>query len=105
MTDSKPTVHKFSDSGLAYDACQCNSQIKTGDTLLIGSERVVGLAWTWPVAVTPEFGRLHWPDPASDIDSLIREAGWSEQQVANAVAIAMARGFGVAASFRRWMQK
>ena len=52
-------IHRFDSTGEAYDACQCDERIKTGDVLIIESERVVGIADTWPVAVTVEYGNLH----------------------------------------------
>lgn len=52
-------AHTFSDTGEAYDACQCDDAIKTGDLLVIDREHVVGIADTWPVAVTPNAGALH----------------------------------------------
>lgn len=52
-------VHEFSRTGFAYDACQCDEQIQDGDILLIPNEGVVGVADTWPVAVTEERGCLH----------------------------------------------
>ena len=38
---------------------QWNDKIKTGDTLVIESEGVVGLADTWLSAITDEFRDLH----------------------------------------------
>lgn len=52
-------THEFESTGEAYDATQTEDAIKDGDLLLIPSERVVGIADTWPVAVTVEFGKLH----------------------------------------------
>lgn len=52
-------VHKFESTAEAYDACQCDDDIKTGDVLVIASEGVVGIADTWPIAVTAERGQLH----------------------------------------------
>ena len=57
--DGTNKAHLFDSTGEAYNACQCNSEIKTGDTLVIGSEGVVGLADTWPFAITDESGDLH----------------------------------------------
>ena len=53
------SVHWFESSGRAYDACQCSDAIKDGDVLVVESERVVGIAHTWPVAVTVANGELH----------------------------------------------
>jgi len=52
-------VLEFDSTGDAYDACQYDDNIKNGDVLLIPSEGVVGIAGTWPVAVTIENGNLH----------------------------------------------
>lgn len=55
-------LHEFASSGDAYNACQCSDDIKTGDILIIPSEKVVGLAWTWPIAVSTARGELHRTD-------------------------------------------
>lgn len=52
-------VHTFDSTGEAYDACQTDDNINDGDTLLIPSEGVVGIAGTWPVAISKEAGELH----------------------------------------------
>ena len=52
-------VHCFETTGEAYDACQCDEGIKDGDVLVIKSEGVVGVADTWPFAVTVKSGDLH----------------------------------------------
>ena len=49
----------FDSSGEAYDACQCRDEIKTGHILIVPNEKVVGIAHTWPIAVTVERGNLH----------------------------------------------
>ena len=49
----------FSSSGNAYDATQTDAAISRGAILLIASERIVGLADTWPIAVTQTHGALH----------------------------------------------
>jgi hypothetical protein len=54
-------VHQFESSGEAYDATQCDESIKNGDVLVIASEGVIGIADTWPVAVTIAKGELHEP--------------------------------------------
>jgi hypothetical protein len=53
------TVHTFRSTGRAYDACQCDDSIKDGDVLVVEAEQVVGVANTWPVAVTRRVGQLH----------------------------------------------
>lgn len=52
-------LHLFQSSGAAYDACQCDAAIQNGAVLLIEGEGVVGLAGTWPVAITVAAGDLH----------------------------------------------
>ena len=55
---------RFEDTGEAYDACQCNDDMKDGDTLICG-DTVVGIVGTWPVAVTKINGNLHsFSDPS-----------------------------------------
>lgn len=60
MTEaSPPTVHEFDSTGEAYNATQIDKTIKAGDTLVIKNEQVVGVAHTWPIAITQESGNLH----------------------------------------------
>ena len=54
-------IHFFGSTGEAYNACQCRDDIATGDLLIIPSERVVGIADAWPIAITAESGELHTP--------------------------------------------
>lgn len=51
--------HTFASTGQAYDACQCDQDVKKGDILLIPDENVVGIADTWPFAISKEHGQLH----------------------------------------------
>ena len=52
-------THAFASTGNAYDAVQTDETIAAGDTLLILDEGVVGVAMTWPFAVTAKPGKLH----------------------------------------------
>jgi hypothetical protein len=52
-------IHKFDTTGEAYDATQCDENVKKGDILIVESEKVVGIAYTWPVAITEAHGELH----------------------------------------------
>ena len=54
-------IHKFDSSGEAYDACQCDEDVCVGDILIIESEEIVGIADTWPIAITTANGDLHIP--------------------------------------------
>ena len=59
-------IHHFDSTVAAYAATQSDDQVNEGDVLIIESEKIVGLASTWPVAVTELSGELHhlegaWP--------------------------------------------
>lgn len=59
-------IHHYETTVAAYAATQSDDQVREGDVLIIESEGVVGLASTWPVAVTELSGELHhlegaWP--------------------------------------------
>lgn len=47
-------IHEFSDTREAYGASQC--YVDTGDVLYVPSENVVGVSYTWPIAITDEWG-------------------------------------------------
>jgi len=90
-------IHIFGHSGDAYDATQCNEDIKNGDILLIPDEQVVGLADTWPVAVTDEAGHLH--TLKGSFETYVHEFGknagqrvFTDEQIN--LARALARGLG-----------
>ncbi|MFB7919515.1 hypothetical protein [Streptomyces sp. NPDC056061] len=57
--DAGPKVWTFFSTGEAYGACQCRDDIRDGDVLVIEREKVIGIAETWPFALTEEFGELH----------------------------------------------
>lgn len=52
-------IHAFASTGNAYDAVQTDESIAAGDTLLVLDERVVGVAMTWPFAITAQPSKLH----------------------------------------------
>jgi hypothetical protein len=52
-------VGVFETTTEAYTATQTDEECTTGTVLYIPSEGVVGLADTWPVAITKEHGELH----------------------------------------------
>ena len=83
------TTHAFRTSGEAYAACQCDEAIKQGDLLVIASEGVVGIADTWPVAVTVTRGELHAPaDGYTLAQCMTGRFAKVEQTIARAKAIA-----------------
>lgn len=51
---------RFDTTGQAYDACQTDPRIQDGHMLIIESQNVIGIASTWPVAVTEKYGKLHY---------------------------------------------
>jgi len=53
-------VWNFDNTNEAYDSCMANENIKEGDVLVIASEKVVGIAYAWPFAITKEWGALHF---------------------------------------------
>ncbi len=52
------TMHAFSTTSKAYDGCN-NGKVKNGELLFIAHRKVIGIADTWPVAITKEEGTLH----------------------------------------------
>jgi hypothetical protein len=67
--EKKFSIHEFYTTGEAYDACQCWDDVNVGDILIIKGEEVVGIADTWPVAVTVKHGELHTPTDEFKWDS------------------------------------
>ena len=104
--------HTFDSTSGAYDATQCDDTIRNGDILLVESERVVGLAATWPVAVTVEHGSLHTlrdgrhlqaqgPDLVgrAALERYAADHRWTPLQIVAAVVVAQEHGWPVAAVF------
>ncbi|NIY68095.1 hypothetical protein [Streptomyces malaysiensis] len=86
MTESprEPKVHTFGDTFQAYNATQCQEDIRDGDVLLVESEKVVGIAWTWPFALTESIGELHvmTADPRTHQDGMFAAGVALAEQVA-----------------------
>lgn len=117
------TIYKFATTGNAYDAVQTDDDIKNGDTLIIEEKDfrqykgrdedgfrvyaddpkdivVVGLAWTWPVAVTKQTGNLHGLDgKPGALDRIKVDAGWTDEQIKTAVAEARKLGAEIEPEF------
>lgn len=81
----------FPNSRAAYDATQIG-EAPLGTVLLIPSEGVVGLAWTWPIAITAACGELHSIADASKADEIMREAAWGTDQLLAARDFALLSG-------------
>lgn len=82
-------IHHFDSTVRAYDATQSDDKIKKGDVLIIESEKVVGLADTWPVAVTEWAGELH----GILADTSLEKLGFSDKSIALARDAAKTLGF------------
>ena len=88
--------HAFASTGNAYDATQCDEAIRTGDTLIVLPENVVGVAMTWPFAVTQAHGHLHAlsePRGAETLVDLARSLHVSPDDFEHAAEIARRFGF------------
>ena len=57
-------VHFFGSTEEAYDRTQCDEDVKTNDVIVVVTEQVIGVAGTWPVAVTTRTGKLHVAGPS-----------------------------------------
>lgn len=81
----------FATTGNAYDAVQTNEAIATGATLLVLPEKVVGIAMTWPFAVTAKAGKLHpmnTPEPGESLATIACELGVTEADMRHAIELA-----------------
>lgn len=96
-------LHGFETTGNAYDACQCDEAIAKGDTLIVLSEGVVGIAWAWPIAVTAAHGVLHRvkDEPVASLADLATTFGMTEDDLAHAVILARALGLTLDPLFDR----
>ncbi len=97
-TEPKPAFWAFDYSGDAYDACQCDHRIKVGDLLVIESEKVVGMADAWPVAISAAAGKFHVAKDAGYFISM-DGMGASAAQLAAAIAECKKRGWPLHAIF------
>lgn len=96
------TTFAFSSSSTAYGHCQWDEEIKTGDTLLICGEGVVGLAWTWPLAVTVKDGEFHTIIPG-ETAALLADAKITVEQAKAAVAVAVSYGYEINDNFKEFV--
>ena len=92
------TIHKFETTGEAYDATQCDPKVQKGDFLFIPSEGVIGIAETWPFALTKAHGALH---VVADNNDGIKLLNQYRRQVIEAVAWAESLGYAVPDMFNR----
>ena len=88
-----------SSTAAAYDRCQWDEQVADGVILLVETERVVGLAGTWPVAVTVAQGQLHSIMQDGSVERLAADMHWETEQIIAAVDLALERGWEVDRQF------
>ncbi len=91
-------IHAFASTGNAYDAVQTDETIVAGDTLLMLDERVVGVAMTWPFAVTAEVGKLHAvcePGAGETLGHIEKALDVPDGSIARACRLARTLGFAI----------
>ena len=91
-------IHAFASTGNAYDAVQTDETIAAGDTLLILDEGVVGVAMTWPFAITAEPGKLHTvcePGAGETLGLIENALDVPEGSIARACRLARILGFAI----------
>lgn len=91
-------IHAFASTGNAYDAVQTDETIAAGDTLLILDERVVGVAMTWPFAITAEPGKLHAvcePGAGETLGLIEKALAVPDGSIARACRLANTLGFAI----------
>jgi hypothetical protein len=81
----------------AYDSCMCDDEWETGRIFIVPSERVIGISWAWPVAVTAEEGAIHGAsvDPRTLSGDDIMDARL-EASIGPALDLARERGWKLA---------
>ena len=82
----------FDDSGEAYNRCNSDAHMHTGRIFTVPSEKIVGIAWAWPIAVTAVCGKLH----SASTDPRTWTGSDAEPEIAAAVekALELARSNG-----------
>lgn len=93
------TIHTFNDSEAAYYAYQHSDAVKFGDTLVVESEGVVGVACTYAFSVSEATGDLTeftWDEPITHPSFLLTLV----DSIRAAVAEAARRGITIAPAFQ-----
>lgn len=93
-------IHAFGSTGNAYEAVQTDETIAAGETLLILDERVVGVAMTWPFAITAKPGKLHAvcePGAGESLEHIEKALGVPDGSIARACRLARTLGFAIGA--------
>lgn len=92
-------IYTFETVSQAYDATQC--ELPKGAIFVVPDEGVVGLSWTWPIAVTEAVGDEDSGQCVHGITAgyekqVLADAGWSRQEIVAAVKEATDRGYPLA---------
>ena len=85
------TITYVEDTKEAYDACN-TGELPAGSIFVVPSERVVGISWSWPLAVTVEAGELHTVEPGFERE-ILDDAGISVGTVKLALVLAQDYGY------------
>ena len=91
-------IHAFASTGNAYDAVQTDESIAAGDTLLVLDERVVGVAMTWPFAITAQPVKLHAvcaPGAGETLGHIEKALDVPDGSIARACRLARKLGFAI----------
>ena len=91
-------IHAFASTANAYDAVQTDETIAAGDTLLILDEGIVGVAMTWPFAITAEPGKLHAvcaPGAGESLGHIERALDVPDGSIARACRLARTLDFAI----------
>ena len=90
----------FASSGQAYDACNSRPEMTTGRIFTVEAEKIVGISWAWPIAVTVETGELHTVNSDPRLWTVAPKGGLEEPEIAaavkEAIELAQSRGWDIA---------
>lgn len=100
------TAHILNTTGNAYDASNCSDRIEIGDVLIIPSEKVIGVASAWPVAITTEHGNIHtFSGPTEALPKFCQDLGIRLDQLTTAAKVAAMLGYEIDPQFRHLLDK
>lgn len=96
-------IHFFDSTSEAYDACNCDPIVNRGDTILIPDEHVVGVADTWPFAITKNNGSLHKVVEGADLENREDEfTGFEGDDLRRAVRLATKLRWEIDPNFNKY---
>ena len=93
----------FRSSGEAYDACNSRPEMATGRIFTVEAEKIVGISWAWPIAVTVQAGELHTVNRDPRLWTVAPRGGFEEPEIAaavkEAIELAQSRGWDIAGAY------